>query len=384
MNSNSDYWKNNDFGETLDERFLYILCSDYERYEDMIINNQLNREVDSEFYKERIDLLLKTKESQLEKLIQIHANEIINHRKLFYESVDLKYANRKYSITSTLSSMILHPEVEKILLNGRSMNPSQHGITEQGRGKIGTMEDVADAIKRKLVIKDDEPIIGRDELYRQYYAELGQLKERQEKELRDFLAFYKREQEYFEECLIKVKKHEKAVSPTVSSNSKSSSNNIIETMEFRPNVQVEKKINNPQKSKVTFITLDSDQSSSSSSSSIHGIHEATLGKRSVDPNNTIGSSTSGNFTPIPTVYENNANRQESVIPKTVSFDVNEQQSSTQTISPFNPVENNLNNLLNNLNPGAIQILNMLGSAVQKQDNVKIDELLKCAEKLLKN
>ena len=123
------------------------------------------QKVDIKFYQERLDLLLKTKESQLEKLIQIHVNEVIKHRKLFYESVDLRYANRKYSTTNTLSSIILHPEVEKILINGRLMNPSQHGITEQGRGKIGTMEDVADAIRKKLAIKDDEPIIGRDELY---------------------------------------------------------------------------------------------------------------------------------------------------------------------------------------------------------------------------
>ncbi len=31
-----------------------------------------------------------------------------------------------------------------------------------------------------------------------------------EKELRDFLIFYKREQEYFEECMIKVRKQEEA------------------------------------------------------------------------------------------------------------------------------------------------------------------------------
>ena len=63
--------------------------------------------------------------------------------------------------------MILHPEVEKILKNGRLSNPSQHGIT--GREKIGTMEDVADAIKRNLTFKDDEPIIGQDELYVSFF-----------------------------------------------------------------------------------------------------------------------------------------------------------------------------------------------------------------------
>ena len=128
-------------------------------------NNKLSQEVDAKFYQERLDLLLKTKESQLEKLIQVHANEIIKHRKLFYESIDIKYANRKYSTINTLSSMILHPEVEKILINGRLMDPSQHGITEPDKGKIGTMEDVENAIRRKLSIKDDEPIIGGDELY---------------------------------------------------------------------------------------------------------------------------------------------------------------------------------------------------------------------------
>lgn len=68
--------------------------------------------------------------------------------------------------------MILHPEVEKILLNGRLMNPSQHGITDQSQGKIGkigTMEDVTNAIKRKLAINDDESIIGRDELYVSFF-----------------------------------------------------------------------------------------------------------------------------------------------------------------------------------------------------------------------
>ncbi|GES79644.1 hypothetical protein GLOIN_2v1595367 [Rhizophagus clarus] len=373
MNSNSEYWKNNNnLGETLDERFLYILCSDYERYEDIVINDKLNREVDSKFYKERLKSLLTTKESQLEKLIQIHANEIIDHRKTFYESIDLKYANRKYSTINTLSSMILHPEVEKILLNGTLMNPSQHGITEQRQGKIGTMEDVSDAIKRKLVINDDEPIIGRDELYRQYYAELAQLKERQEKELRDFLAFYKKEQEYFEECMIKVKKQEEAILHTVSSN-----NIILEATKFRAeynkesNVYVEKKVpsDNLKKSKITFVTLNSDQSSSS-------IHEPTLSECS---DSTIGYSTSDNFTPVPSSYESNTNQQESAIPNTVPCNINKQQTSTYSSS--NPVENNL---LNNLNPGAIQILNILGSKFQQQDNVNMDEVLKCAEKLFKN
>ncbi|RGB30217.1 hypothetical protein C1646_671862 [Rhizophagus diaphanus] len=380
MNSNSEYWKNNDLGETLDERFLYILCSDYERYEDIVINDKLNREVDSKFYKERLDSLLKTKESQLEKLIQIHSNEIVEHRKTFYESIDLNYANRKYSTINTLSSMILHPEVEKILLNGRLMNPSQHGITDQRQGKIGTMEDVTNAIKRKLAINDDESIIGRDELYRQYYVELAQIKERQEKELRDFLAFYKREQEYFEECMIKVKKQEEVILRTVSSNNNITNNIILETTKFRaeynkrPNEYVDKKIpsDNLKKSKVTFVTLNSDQSSSSS------IHETTLSERSFDSDNTISYSTSDNFTSVPPSYESNANQQES---NTVSC---KQQTSTHpsfNISPSNPTENNL---LNILNPGAIQILNMLGSKFQQQKNVNMDEVLKCAEKLIKN
>ena len=131
----------------------------------MVLTNKLNKEVNAEFYQERLDSLLETKNIQLEKLIQIHANEILEHRKGFYKSVDLNYASRKYSTTDTLSTMILHPEVEKILKNGSLLKPSQHGINEQKQEKIGTMEDVADAIKRKLAINDDEPIIGRDELY---------------------------------------------------------------------------------------------------------------------------------------------------------------------------------------------------------------------------
>lgn len=337
-------------------------------------------------------------------MIQIHSNEIVEHRKTFYESIDLNYANRKYSTINTLSSMILHPEVEKILLNGRLMNPSQHGITDQRQGKIGTMEDVTNAIKRKLAINDDEPIIGRDELYvsffilkivllnnifiiylifflkRQYYVELAQIKERQEKELRDFLVFYKREQEYFEECLIKVKKQEEVTLRTVSSNNNITNNIILETTKFRaeynkrPNEYVDKNIpsDNLKKSKVTFVTLNSDQSSSSS------IHETTLSERSFDSDNTISYSTSDNFTSVPPSYESNANQQES---NTVSC---KQQTSTHpsfNILPSNPTENNL---LNILNPGAIQILNMLGSKFQQQNNVNMDEVLKCAEKLIKN
>ncbi|CAI2170429.1 19970_t:CDS:2 [Funneliformis geosporum] len=266
MNSDSGYWddlKNDNFGETLDERFLYILCNDYERYEDMVVSNKLNKEVNAEFYQERLDALLESKKIQLDKLIQIHAKEIVEHRKIFYQSVDLRYVKRKYSTTDTLSSIIFHPEVEKILINGRDSNPSQHGIADQGNGKIGTMEDVADAIKRKLTIKDDEPIIGRDELYLQYYAELDQIKERQEKELQDYLAFYKREQEYFERCMIKVKKHDEIAFSAVSSSNDDSSNNNLGIMKFRaeynsrPIVQDDKR-NPHKKSKVTFVTLDSD------------------------------------------------------------------------------------------------------------------------------
>ncbi|CAG8537007.1 13318_t:CDS:2 [Funneliformis caledonium] len=222
MNIDSGYWddlKNDNFGETLDERFLYILCNDYERYEDMVVSNKLNKEVNAEFYQERLDALLKSKKIQLEKLIQIHAKEI------------------------------------KILINGGHSNPSQH---DQGKEKIGTMKDVADAIKRKIIIKDDDPIIGRDELYRQYYAELDQIKERQEKELRDYLAFYNREQEYFERCMIKVKKNDEIAFSAVSSSNDDTSNNNLGLMKFRaeynsiPNVH--------KSSKVTFVTLEDSTS----------------------------------------------------------------------------------------------------------------------------
>src|SRR6266496_3360993 len=129
-----------------------------------------------------------------------------------------------------------------------------------------------------------------------------------EKELRDFLTFYKREQEYFEECMIKVKKQEEAVLHTVSSNNKSTNYNILETTKFRaeynmrPNVHVNEKVpsNNPKKSKITFVTLDTDQSSSSS------IHETTLSERSFDSGSTIGCSTSSNVTSV-------THQQESVI-----------------------------------------------------------------------
>jgi len=44
----------------------------------------------------------------------------------FYKSVDLKYASRKHSTTDTLSTMILHPKVEKILKNGRQGKLEHH------------------------------------------------------------------------------------------------------------------------------------------------------------------------------------------------------------------------------------------------------------------
>jgi hypothetical protein len=204
------------------------------------------------------------------------------------------------------------------------------------------------------------------------------------------LAFYKREQDYFEECMIKVKKQEEAISHTVTSNNNITNNIILETTKFRaeynkrPNVDKKAPSDNFKKSKITFVTLNSDQSSSSS------IHETTLNDRSFDSDVTIGYS--------------NANQQESVISNTVSCNINKKQTSTQfvipntvscniidkqqtsthssfNISPSNPIENNL---LNNLNPGAIQILNMLGSKFQQQDNVNMDEILKYAEKLFKN
>lgn len=183
--------------------------------------------------------------------------------------------------------------------------------------------------------------------------------------------------------MIKVKKQEEAILRTVSSNNYITNNIILETTKFRaeynkrPNEYVDKKIpsDNFKKSKITFVTLNSDQSSSSN------IHETTLSERSFDSDNTIRYSTSGNFTPVPSSYESNADQQESVFPNTVSC---KQQTSTHpsfNISPSNPTENNL---LNILNPGAIQILNMLGSKFQQQNNVNMDEVLKCAEKLVKN
>jgi len=53
----------------------------------MVLTNKLNKEVNAEFYQERLDLL-ETKTHQLKKLIQVHTNEIIEHQKGFYRSVD--------------------------------------------------------------------------------------------------------------------------------------------------------------------------------------------------------------------------------------------------------------------------------------------------------
>ena len=95
--------------------------------------------------------------------------------------------------------------------------------------------------------------------------------------------FYKREQEYFESCITKIKKSDEATS----SNDNNTNNNILEIMKFRaeynarPGVH-DKKIVSSSKPKVIFANLDSDQNSSSS------IHKdgTNLSKRSFDSNTT--------------------------------------------------------------------------------------------------